>query len=127
MRLLGEEGYLEIARGILRTTELFVEGIRKIDGLEVLFEPEIGVLNVVSSEVDVITVADELGARGWPTARFLEPPALHFLMDRVEDESVIHELLRELASVVADVRAGRVKPTEAGGVGYESGAVRRGL
>jgi glutamate/tyrosine decarboxylase-like PLP-dependent enzyme len=122
MRLLGEEGYLEIARGILRTTELFVEGIRRIDGLEVLFEPEIGVLN----EVDVITVADELGERGWPTARFLEPPALHFLMDRVDDESVIHELLRELASVVADVRAGRVKPAETGGVGYESGA-RRGL
>jgi sphinganine-1-phosphate aldolase len=127
MRLLGEEGYLEIARGILRTTELFVEGIRRIEGLEVLFEPEIGVLNVVSSELDVITVADELGERGWPTARFLEPPALHFLMDRVDDESVIHDLLHELAAVVADVRAGRVKPTERGGVGYESGAVRRGL
>jgi hypothetical protein len=47
-------------------------------------------------------------------------------MDRVDDESVIQELMRELASVVADVRAGRVKPAE-GGVGYESGAVRRGL
>jgi glutamate/tyrosine decarboxylase-like PLP-dependent enzyme len=126
LRLLGEEGYLEIARGILRTTELFVEGVRAIDGLEVLFEPEIGVLNVVSDEVDVIAVADELTVRGWPTARFLEPPALHFLMDRVDDESVIHELLEELASVVADVRAGRVSPV-AGGVGYESGAVRRGL
>ena len=69
-----EEGYLEIARSILRTTELFVEGIREIEGLAVLFEPEMGVLNVVSDEVDVITVADELTARGWPTARFLEPP-----------------------------------------------------
>lgn len=125
LRLLGEEGYLEIARGILRTTELFVEGIGKIDGLAVLFEPEMGVLNVVSDEVDVITVADELTARGWPTARFMEPPALHFLMDRVDDEAVIHELLRELGAVVADVRAGRVAPTK-GGVGYESGA-RRGL
>jgi hypothetical protein len=47
-------------------------------------------------------------------------------MDRVDDQSVIHELLEELASVVADVRAGRVSPV-AGGVGYESGAVRRGL
>jgi glutamate/tyrosine decarboxylase-like PLP-dependent enzyme len=126
LRLLGEEGYLEIARSILRTTELFVNGIRAIDGLEVLFEPEIGVLNVVSDEVDVIMVADELTARGWPTARFLEPPALHFLMDRVDDESVIHELLRELTAVVRDVRAGVVKPAE-GGVGYESGAGRRGL
>jgi sphinganine-1-phosphate aldolase len=126
LRLLGEEGYLEIARGILRTTELFVEGVQGIEGLAVLCEPEIGVLNVVSSEVDVIAVADELTARGWPTARFLEPPALHFLMDRVDDESVIHELLRELAAVVGDVRAGRVKPAQ-GGVGYESGAVRRGL
>jgi glutamate/tyrosine decarboxylase-like PLP-dependent enzyme len=126
MRLLGEDGYLEIARNILRTTELFLDGVRAIQGLSVLFEPEIGVLNVVSDELDVIAVADELTARGWPTARFLEPPALHFLMDRVDDESVIQELMRELASVVADVRAGRVKPAE-GGVGYESGAVRRGL
>jgi glutamate/tyrosine decarboxylase-like PLP-dependent enzyme len=125
LRLLGEEGYLEIARSILRTSQLLVEGIREIEGLSVLFEPELGVLNVVSEELDVITVADELTARGWPTARFLEPPALHFLMDRVDDESVIHELLRELAAVVRDVRAGRVKPAE-GGVGYES-AARKGL
>lgn len=127
LRLLGEDGYLEIARSILRTTELFVEGVREIDGLSVLFEPEIGVLNVVSSELDVIAVADELTARGWPTARFLEPPALHFLMDRVDDESVVQELLRELAAVVGDVRAGRVKAVEGGGIGYESGAARRGL
>ncbi len=120
MRLLGEEGYLEIARGILRTTQLFLQGIRAIPGLEVLLEPEIGILNVVSSEVDVITVAEELTARGWPTARFLEPKALHFLMDRVDDEAVIHALLRALAEVVADVRAGRVKPAQ-GGTGYESG------
>ena len=126
LRLLGEEGYLEIARGILRTTELFVEGVRGIEGLSVLCEPEMGVLNVVSSELDVIAVAEELTARGWPTARFREPPALHFLMDRVDDESVIRELLRELAAVVGDVRAGRVKPAE-GGVGYESGAARRSL
>ncbi len=126
LRLLGEEGYLDIARGILRTTELFVDGVRRIDGLAVLFDPEIGVLNVVSSEVDVIAVADELTARGWPTARFLEPPALHFLMDRVDDEAVVHELLRELAAVVGDVRAGRATPAQ-GGVGYESGAARRGL
>jgi sphinganine-1-phosphate aldolase len=126
LRLLGEEGYLEIARSILRTTELVIEGVRGIEGLAVLFEPEMGVLNVVSDEVDVITVADELTARGWPTARFLEPPALHFLMDRVDDESVIHDLLRELATVVRDVRGGLVQPAE-GGVGYESGAGRRGL
>lgn len=126
LRLLGEEGYLDIARSILRTTDLFVEGIRGIDGLSVLFEPEMGVLNVVSDEVDVITVADELTERGWPTARFLEPPALHFLMDRVDDEAVIHELLRELAAVVRDVRAGKVRPA-AGGVGYESAAGRKGL
>lgn len=125
MRLLGEVGYLEIARGILRTTQLFLEGIRAIPGLEVLLEPEIGILNVVSSEVDVITVAEELTARGWPTARFLEPRALHFLMDRVDDEAVIHDLLRALAEVVADVRAGRVKPAQ-GGTGYESGE-RKGL
>jgi glutamate/tyrosine decarboxylase-like PLP-dependent enzyme len=128
LRMLGEEGYLEIARGILRTTQLFVDGIRRIDGLEVLFEPELGVLNVVSPAVDVIAVADELTARGWPTARFLEPPALHFLMDRVDDEAAIHELLRELAAVVEDVRAGRVQPPETGGgIGYESVSRRRGL
>jgi sphinganine-1-phosphate aldolase len=120
LRLLGEEGYLEIARGILRTTELFREGIRGIPGLEVLMEPEIGILNVVSSEVDVIAVAEEMTSRGWPTARFLEPPALHFLMDRVDDEGVVHELLGVLADVVAEVRAGRVRRAQ-GGIGYESG------
>ena len=75
LRLLGEDGYLEIARSILRTTELFVEGVRGIDGLSVLFEPEIGVLNVVSSELDVIAVADELTAgAGPPPASWSLPP-----------------------------------------------------
>ena len=95
-------------------------GLRRGLGRELRGSPTF----VVSSELDVVAVADELSARGWPTARFLEPPALHFLMDRVDDEAVIHELLRELAAVADDIRSGRAKPVP-GGIGYESG--RRSL
>jgi glutamate/tyrosine decarboxylase-like PLP-dependent enzyme len=120
MRHLGQEGYLSIARGILRTTELFVSGIRSIRGLELLAEPEMGILNVVSRDVDMIAVADAMTARGWPVARFEDPrPAIHLLMDRVDDESVIRDFLEQLAAAVDDVRAGRVKRT-ATGLGYEA-------
>ena len=108
MRNLGEEGYLKIAREILRTTELFVSGIRAIHGLDLLAEPELGILNVVSRELDMMAVADAMTGRGWPVARFEEPPAIHLLMDRVDDESVIQDFLKALSDAVEDVRSGRV-------------------
>ena len=119
MRHLGQDGYLEIARGILRTTELFVTGIRSIRGLELLAEPELGILNVVSPELDMMAVADAMTNRGWPVARFEEPPAIHLLMDRVDDESVVHDFLKELGASVEDVRAGRVLRSSTG-LGYEA-------
>ncbi len=121
MHHLGQEGYLSIARDILRTTDLFVSGIRSIRGLEVLAEPELGILNVVSAELDMMAVADAMTARGWPVARFEEPPAIHLLMDRVDDESVIHDFLKELERAVEDVRAGRVQRSGSG-LGYEAPA-----
>jgi len=119
MRRLGEEGYLEVARGILRTTELFVSGIRSIPGLSILNEPEMGILNVVSQELDMMAVADAMTARGWPVARFEEPPAIHLLMDRVDDETVIHDFLNELRGAVGEVRAGRVVRSGSA-LGYEA-------
>jgi glutamate/tyrosine decarboxylase-like PLP-dependent enzyme len=119
MRHLGKDGYLSIARGILRTSDLFVSGIRSIPGLELLAEPELGIVNVVSPQLDMMAVADAMTARGWPVARFEEPPAIHLLMDRVDDESVIHDFLKELRGAVEEVRSGRLRRS-AGGLGYEA-------
>lgn len=119
MRNLGEEGYLQVARDILRTTEIFVSGIRAIPGLQLLAEPELGIINVIGPELDMMAVADAMTTRGWPVARFEEPPAIHLLMDRVDDESVIHDFLKELALAAEDVRSGRVRRSGTG-LGYEA-------
>ena len=110
MKHLGEDGYLDIVRGILRTTRMVVDGIGAIDGLEVLTEPEAGILVFTSHEFDLTAIEEgmaERGYRGYPTSRRQSPPVIHLLMDPIEDDRFVEDYLTALAEVVVEVRSHR--------------------
>jgi glutamate/tyrosine decarboxylase-like PLP-dependent enzyme len=107
MQYLGEEGYLDIARRILHVTEQMAAGIRDIPGLELVCEPELGVIAITSRELSVPRLAVALRRRGPSTYLNAEPPAIHLLMDPVDDLAV-DRYLEKLALASGDVRSGRV-------------------
>ena len=104
LRTLGEEGYLRLAEVLRDTRDRFVAGIEALPGLEVTVPPDLAVLEVSSSEVDLEAVADVLAERGWYPDR--QPGGLHVMLSPYH-ANVVDDLLAVLAEAVAEVRAGR--------------------
>ena len=107
MRHLGRRGYLELARGVKRTTDRFVEGLAQIGDLEPLPDPEAGLLVITSSSLDLFAVSTALEIRGFPHNVTREPPGLLLTMQPLEEDRPIDMLLDALAEAVADAKAGR--------------------
>ena len=111
---LGREGYREVVRGIMETTEAAVEGVRAIDGLYV-FEP-VGDTNLFRYDVDpaepfnIFAVARLMNERGWMMGQHREPPAIHQPITSVHTP-VLEEYLSDLAECVAIARRDRLEGT----------------
>ena len=106
MKHLGVEGYLDIARGIQRATRMVVDGLEAIDGLDLVTEPEAGVVVCTATAFDIFAVSEAMAERGFMTYRCKSPPSMHLLMDPVEDETAVGAYLHALAAAVADAKAG---------------------
>jgi len=78
MVAFGESGYLNASRRILAAAGEMKEGIRSIDGLELLGDP-LYVLAFRTTEegLDVYRVMDEMTARGWSLNGLHRPACVH--------------------------------------------------
>jgi hypothetical protein len=89
-------------------------GIRAIDGLEVLGDPQATMWTVSSPTLDVYAIAEGMEARGWDVSRTREPEGLHLIVDPFEDDPLIADYLADLAASAAEVQDGRrTRATEA--------------
>lgn len=74
---LGEEGYLRLAQDAYGATRALIDGVRAIDGLRVVGEPEMTVFAIGSDTLDLYAMADRMQARGWLLDRQHRPATLH--------------------------------------------------
>ena len=65
MRHLGEAGYERIVRESWEATRVLLEGIEKIEGVEVLAKPDMCMFTLGSEEINVFELDDEMRQRGW--------------------------------------------------------------
>jgi sphinganine-1-phosphate aldolase len=65
LHFVGDDGYLEIARGLLDASRALVEGIGAIDGLRILGRPEMSLIAFTADDVGVFHIVDEMSSRGW--------------------------------------------------------------
>lgn len=108
MQYLGEEGYLQSVERILNIRQCFLDGIRAIDGLEVLGEPHAYNFGFTSQEFDMYAVADGMAERGWVSNRVTSPRSIFLMVHRAHETSV-EDYLSDLAEVVEAVKAGNIK------------------
>ena len=107
---LGEDGYKRLTRVTVDTARRMADGVRAIEGVTVVGEPEAHIV-AISTEpgwedrVDVFAVGDAMQARGWFHDRQRPPDSLHATVSP-GNAPVIDDYLRDLREVVADV-AGR--------------------
>jgi glutamate/tyrosine decarboxylase-like PLP-dependent enzyme len=109
-QFLGRAGYRRLARTTMETKAKLVNGIDRIEGLEVLRPSELSIVLYKSNDpnLDINAVADALSQKGWFVGRSREPQALHLALNAVHAR-VIDQYLADLRQCVRDVRAsGRV-------------------
>lgn len=100
MNRLGFDGYLEIARKVMDTTDLLRDGINAIDGVEVLGEPAMSVMSIGSQTHDIYEIGDEMTARGWHIDRQQHPNSLHLTINHSHLSSAA-QFLEDLSAAVA--------------------------
>jgi sphinganine-1-phosphate aldolase len=105
MNHLGEEGYLEIADAVMKTTARLKDGINALDGVHVLGEPTMSILAIGSDRLNVYQVGDELALRGWYLDRQQFPPSLHLTVNYAHAHArVADQFLSDLEQAVANAK-----------------------
>lgn len=104
MRYLGVEGYMRLARSIMDARKRMIDGINRIEGLQVVGTPDLSILGLTAHGIDIHAVAEELGRKGWFVSTMAEPPGIHLGMLTLAHAAHADEYLADLAAAVAEVR-----------------------
>ncbi|MBI2425232.1 MAG: aspartate aminotransferase family protein [Candidatus Hydrogenedentes bacterium] len=127
---MGESGYLANAVTVLDTTDRFIKGIERIQGLRVLGSPPVGVFayNSFDKRINIYAVADEMAKRGWHIDRQQKPPCIH-LMINPGHAKIVDQYLQDLEDAVETVRDNphAALSGSAPAYGLMAGAPMRGL
>lgn len=104
MKVLGMDGYLELARKVMDATAALQKGIRSIFELEILSDPEMSVFayKSTSKKVNIYAVGDQMEDKGWLVDRLQRPEALHAMVTPLH-ERIIDEFLADLKQSVQRV------------------------
>jgi glutamate/tyrosine decarboxylase-like PLP-dependent enzyme len=111
MHHLGIEGYQRLTQLTIETRERLEAGVRAIEGLTVLGEPEAQLMAIAAApghegRVDVFAIGDALATRGWFHDRQTPPDTLHATVS-IGNAPVVDDYLRDLAECVAEVADNR--------------------
>jgi sphinganine-1-phosphate aldolase len=96
---LGEEGYLEIARQIMRVADAIREGAAAIPEIRIAGNPTF-CIGFLSDVVNIYHVNDYLISKGWRMNGLQSPPGFHFCITRPQTVPGLAERF------LADLRAG---------------------
>jgi glutamate/tyrosine decarboxylase-like PLP-dependent enzyme len=103
MHFLGIDGYCRLTRTTIDAARRIVAGVRSIDGLGILGEPEAQLFALTSTDgVDVFALGDALQRRGWYLDRQKPPDSLHATVS-AGNAPVVDEFLADLGACVAEV------------------------
>lgn len=100
IRSIGRDGYLEMAKATMETTEKIKAIISQIQDLDLIGQPDMSIVAFKSSVLDVYILADELNKRGWHFERQQLPPSLHFTVNYIHRD-IIDEFIRDFKEAVA--------------------------
>ena len=115
---LGMEGYRRLTETTIDAHRRMVDGIRAIDGLRVLGEPDAHLVAIAAEagwedHLDVFAIGDALAAHGgWHLDRQGPPDSLHATVS-AGNAPMIEEFLADLRDVVAEVLGRRAKDRSA--------------
>ena len=109
MNYLGVDGYVELMRGLMATTDLVRSGIQSLAGLRILGEPIGPLLSFTSDGDDINAIGDAMDDRGWHLGRVTNPSGLHLMISPLHAD-IVDTFLADLEQCIADHGTGRGAP-----------------
>ncbi len=108
MMHMGMEGYMQASRAIMRTSRAIQEGIRGIDGLEVMSNPELSVVGIRSTDpnLNIYAVSAAMGHDGgkqWELNALQNPACIHICCTYAHRDKA-KQFVDDLKAAVKDVR-----------------------
>ena len=73
----GHQGYVDATRSIIQTTQYIVNGLRNIDGIKIIGEPDVMVVAFGSDDFNVYGLSDGMKKRGWNLNVLQFPSCIH--------------------------------------------------
>lgn len=100
MNYLGAQGYREKTRAVVDCRRRLSAAIEAIEALEVVGEPQLGLIAYTSREIDIFAVGEQLAEKGWFGPMLNEPPAVHLMLSPAH-ATVINDYIKDLEDSVA--------------------------
>jgi glutamate/tyrosine decarboxylase-like PLP-dependent enzyme len=107
IKSIGYDGYLEMARATMQTTELIKRAVIEIEEIELIGEPDMSIVAFKSEKIDVFVLADELNKLGWHFERQQLPPSLHFTVNYIH-RNVAETFINDLKKCIAVSKENRM-------------------
>lgn len=95
MNHIGIEGYKDIVKTVIETTQNIIKEIQQIPELQIIGQPITTVFAFTSDKLDIYEIADELSEKGWLLDRQQNPPSLHLTVNFIHKDYIqdfIHDL-----------------------------------
>ena len=110
---MGENGYLDSVKQILKTAEIIKKGVHEIPELNLMGDP-LWVIAFQSKELDIYKVMDQMTQRGWNLNGLHKPACVHICLTlRHTQTGVAARFLSDLKDSVDYVKA---NPSKSGGM-----------
>jgi sphinganine-1-phosphate aldolase len=100
---LGEEGYLDLAKRIIRLRDKLITGINATPHLYVCSNPDTTLFTYTSDELDMFAVGDGMARRGWYNFPTAAPVGQHITIEPARDETMYDDYLADLKIVAKEV------------------------
>jgi len=108
MRYLGKDGFVRIARQLLDATDRLLEGLRQINGVAPVCQPDLPIVAWQTPGLSVQSVANEMRKQGWFIRTMASPEAVHMGMLSLHQVPVVDEYLASVRRSVQALQPGHM-------------------
>ncbi len=110
LQYVGAEGYRKLTRETLDAARRIVAGVRAVDGLDVVGEPDMTLLAITGERgpagLDAFAVEDGLRARGWHLDRQSGPESIHATVS-AGNVAAVDDFLADLSAAATEATGHR--------------------
>ncbi|KAJ7426927.1 Sphingosine-1-phosphate lyase 1 [Willisornis vidua] len=101
---IGELGYVEATKRIIKTARFLESELRKIDSIFIFGKPEVSVLSIGSDTFDIYRLSNFLAAKGWNLNVLQFPPSIHLCITQLHTKpGVAEEFLKDVRDSIEHI------------------------